>query len=66
MGSRPFTIKFWGAAHNLQIVLKDAFELNSQFTALLTKIQKIVAKYRTSTTVAEELRMFGKKVAKKT
>lgn len=48
------------AAHNIQLVLKDALKLSEEYTELISKVSKnIVSKAQFSSVIAEELRNFG-------
>lgn len=54
------------ACHNIQLVLKDAFKECPEFENLIKKVSKnIVSKSKFSTLIAEELRVIGKKFAKR-
>ncbi len=54
------------AAHNIQLVLKDAFLALPHLNDLIIRLSKnIVSKSKFSALIAEELRNFGKKFAKR-
>ncbi len=54
------------AAHNIQLVLKDALNLNAKYTALINRItHDIVSKSKFSILIAEELQAFNKKFVKR-
>ena len=54
------------AAHNIQLVIKDGLTLDETYTKLIDRVSTdIVSKSKCSTTIAEELREFNKKLCKK-
>ena len=54
------------SAHNIQLVLKDGFTENPTLNDLIKRLSKnIVSRSKFSALIAEELRSFGKKFAKR-